>query len=147
MKLQLQPARDGALKAVQATLIMAKVIIPVTIAIVALDKLSLMGSVERVFGPLVHFLGLPGEAALVIMLGFFVGVYAAIGAIIALPLSAREITVLAVIILTSHSLPMEGAVLKFTGLSPLHSIATRVAVAVLFGFFVNILYGWWGGLN
>jgi hypothetical protein len=145
MKLQLQPARDGALKALKTTLTLAKIIIPVTMAVVALDQMNLMVVIAQWFNPLARLFGLPGEAALVLLLGFLVGIYAAIGAIVLLPLSTGDITVLAVMILTSHSLPMEGSVLNFTGLSPLKSTCIRLSAAMLFGFLVNIIYSWWGG--
>lgn len=145
MNHHLQPARDGAVKALQTTLLLAKIIIPVTLLVVALEQLKLMVRIAEWFNPLVRLFGLPGEAALALLLGFFVNIYAAIGVIIALPLSAREITVLAVMILTSHSLLMEGPVLKFTGLSPLLSITIRIAAAMVFGFLVNIIYSWFGG--
>lgn len=145
MNLSLQPARDGAYKALKTTLLLAKIVIPVTLVVVALEQLNLMVPIAEWFNPLVRLFGLPGEAALALLLGFFVNIYAAIGVIIVLPLSAREITVLAVMILTSHSLLMEGPVLKFTGLSPLLSIAIRITAALFFGFLVNIIYSWFGG--
>lgn len=145
MNLSLQPARDGAYKALKTTLLLAKIVIPVTLVVVALEQLNLMVPIAEWFNPLVRLFGLPGEAALALLLGFFVNIYAAIGVIIVLPLSAREITVLAVMILTSHSLLMEGPVLKFTGLSPLLSIAIRITAALFFGFLINIIYSWFGG--
>jgi len=99
MKLKLQPARDGALKALKTTLTLAKIIIPVTMAVVALDQLNLMVVIAQWFNPLARLFGLPGEAALVLLLGFLVGIYAALGAIVLLPLSTGDITVLAVMIL------------------------------------------------
>lgn len=145
MNLHLQLARDGALKALETTWLLAKIIIPVNVVVVALEQLNLMVPLAGWFNPLVRFFGLPGEAALALLLGFFVNIYAAIGVIIVLPLSVRELTVLAVMILTSHSLPMEGPVLKYAGLSPLQSTAIRITAAMLFGFLVNVTYSWLGG--
>ena len=145
MNLHMMLARDGAMKALKSTLLLAKIIIPVTFVVVALEQLEVMVTMAGWFSPLVRYFGLPGEAALALLLGFFVNIYAAIGVIIALPLSSREITVLAAMILTSHSLPMEGPVLKFTGLSPLKSISIRIAAALVFGFLINAVYGWMGG--
>ncbi len=145
MNLYLQPAREGAYKALKTTALLAKIVVPVTLVVVALEQLNLMVSIAEWFNPLVRFFGLPGEAALALLLGFFVNIYAAIGVIIVLPLSPREITVLAVMILTSHSLPMEGPILKVTGLSALLSITIRITTAMFFGFLVNLIYGWLGG--
>ncbi len=145
MNLHLQLARNGALKALNTTVLLAKIVIPVTLIVVTLEQLGLMIPLARWFSPMVRYWGLPGEAALALLLGFFVNIYAAIGVAAVLPLSTREITVMAIMILTSHSLAMEGPVLKFTGLSPLLSTLIRIAAALLFGLIINLIYGWLGG--
>ncbi len=136
----LEPARLGLLKTLSTTILMAKIIIPVTFLVVAMEKLELLNSMARFFSPFLKYLGLPGEASLPLLLGFFVNIYAAMGAILVLNLSPREMTVLAMIILTSHSLLMEAPVLGFTGISPTHSILLRLGAGLLFGFVLNLLY-------
>lgn len=83
--------------------------------------------------------GLPGEAALVLVLGNFVNLYAAIGAIVSLSLSLKEITVLAIMLSFCHSLPVETALAKKIGLSAVNVIAVRVGLAVLSGIAFNFL--------
>jgi hypothetical protein len=139
------PALSGIKKALQSTAVLAKIIIPVTFALVALDKLGWLIQLANLFGPFLRVLGLPGEAALPLFLGFFINIYAALGAIAVLSLSAREITVISLMILTCHSLLMESPVLNFTGLRPLTSIGLRMAGAFLFGFLLNLAYLVLGG--
>ena len=141
----LLPALEGTRKALKTTLLLAKIIIPVTFALVALEQLGLLVSVASVFGPMLKVFGLPGEAALPLLLGFFVNIYAAIGAIAVLTLSPREITVIAVMILTCHSLLMESPVLNFTGLRPVTSIFLRMGGGLIFGFLLNLAYLVLGG--
>lgn len=145
MSPNLEPARMGLVKTVQITLLLTKIVVPVTIAIVALEKLGLLGQLAHLFNPFFQVFGLPGEAALPVVLGSFMNIYASMGAIAALKLSTREVTVIALVILTSHSLFMEAPVLGFAGLSPLRSIVIRISGALFLGFVVNLVYIVFGG--
>ena len=142
----LEPARLGVRKTISTTILMAKIIIPVTVLVVALEKLELLQVLAFYFSPFLKFFGIPGEASLPLLLGFFVNIYAAMGAIVVLELSAREVTVLAIMILTSHSLLLEAPVLGFTGLSPVRSILLRLGAGFLFGYVLNLLYIITGGI-
>lgn len=135
----------GALKALKTTLLLAKIIVPVTLILVTLEKLGWLANLASVFGPMLKIFGLPGEAALPLLLGFFVNIYAAMGAIAVLTLSAREITVIAVMILTCHSLLMESPILNFTGLRPVTSVFLRMGGGLLFGFLLNLAFLVLGG--
>lgn len=136
----LLPAWKGTVKALRTALILAKIIIPVTFVLVTLDMMGWLVTVAGLFGPMLKIFGLPGEAALPLLLGFFVNIYASLGAIAVLSLSPREITVTALMILTCHSLLMESPILKFTGLRPVSSVFLRMAGAFLFGFLLNLVY-------
>lgn len=138
--LPFEPVRLGIRKTISTTILMAKIIIPVTVLVVALEKLELLKVLAHYFSPFLKVFGLPGEASLPLLLGFFINIYAAMGAIVVMDLSSREITVLAIMILTSHSLLMEAPVLGFTGLSPVRSILLRLGAGFLFGYVLNILY-------
>ena len=76
-----EPAREGLRKAVQTTLLLTKIIIPVTFVVVTLNRFGLSSQLAELLSPLLKVVGLPGEAALPLFLGFFVNIYAAIGAI------------------------------------------------------------------
>ncbi len=134
------PAVEAIKKTLRTLLKLSKIIIPVIFMMVVLEEFELLHPLAERFRPFMSYIGLPGEAALPILLGFFINIYAAVGAIGSLSLSPREITVLAVIILTSHSLLMESPVLKTTGFSPWQSLMFRIVSAFLFGFVVNITY-------
>ena len=129
----LAPAWKGTRKALKTAILLGKIIIPVTFVLVTLEKLGWLVAVAALFGPMLKIFGLPGEAALPLILGFFVNIYAAMGAIAVLSLSTREITVTAIMILTCHSLLMESPVLNFTGLRPITSVLIRMGGAFFFG--------------
>lgn len=135
-----EPARAGVKKTLQMAFLMARIVLPVTLLVVGMERLELLAPMARFFYPLLRYFGLPGEAALALLLGYLLNIYAAIGALSALTLSAREVTVIAVIILTTHSLPMESPVLSFTGLPTWITIPLRIAAGLVMGVIVNYLF-------
>ncbi len=141
----LQPAVNGARKGLQTTFRMSKIIFPVTFVLILLEKTGWLPAVAGVFRPFLGVVGLPGEAALPLFLGFISNIYAAMGAIAVLSLSPREITLIALIILTCHSLMMEGPVLKIAGLSPLVSVPLRLLSGLFFALLLNLIYLGLGG--
>jgi hypothetical protein len=60
--------------------------------------------------PAMKYFGLPGEAALAMILGNVVNLYAGLGAITALRISPQQLTVLSLMLLLSHSQLLESAV-------------------------------------
>lgn len=134
------PIIEATKKTLKTLLVLSKVVIPVVFLMAILSEFELLQPIAGRFGPFMRLLGLPGEAALPVLLGFFVNIYAAVSSIGSLSLSSREVTVVALIILTSHSLLMESPVLKTTGFSPWQSILFRMASAFFFGFALNAAY-------
>lgn len=59
-----EPAREGLRKAVQTTLLLTKIIIPVTFVVVTLNRFGLSSQLAELLSPLLKVVGLPGEAAL-----------------------------------------------------------------------------------
>ncbi|HZK25761.1 MAG TPA: nucleoside recognition domain-containing protein [Oscillospiraceae bacterium] len=135
-----KPARQGLRKALRTTLLLAKIIIPVTFVIVSLKRIGIIGQLADLLAPFLKILGLPGEAALPLFLGFFVNIYAAIGAISLLALTGWQITIIAVMILTCHSLLMETPVLKLSGVHPAAAVLIRFGSAMILGFALHLLY-------
>ena len=91
---------------------LARVIIPVFFCVTILKYTPILPWISDLMVPIMKMVGLPGEAALPLVLGYFLTIYAAIGALLPLGLSVQEITILSVMLLLAHSLPMEAAVAK-----------------------------------
>jgi len=136
----LLPFKTGFLRGCRTLFLLAKVMVPVIFVLVALEKLALLHYVAQFFEPFLGILGLPGEASVAVLLGFFINIYAAVGAISVLALSPAQITVLAFVILTSHSLLMESSVLKLTGLPYFKTMFLRILAALVFGALLNQLF-------
>ncbi|HBQ87635.1 MAG TPA: hypothetical protein DD811_14340 [Syntrophomonas sp.] len=88
---------------------------------------------------LMHLVGLPGEAALPLVMGYFLNIYAAIGALLPLGLTAKQISIMAAMLLMAHSLPMELAVNKKTGVKVKGLLLVRLVLSVTSGLLVNWL--------
>lgn len=135
----LDTLKRGLKSGIDVTWQLAKVMIPIYFIVTLLKHTPILGTIAQVFAPLMGFFGLPGEAALVLVLGNLVNLYAAIGAIVSLSLSLKEIAILAIMLSFCHSLPVETALAKKIGLSAISVIAVRMALAVLSGLAFNIL--------
>lgn len=106
-----------------------KVIIPVFAVVKLLEHTPVIGWIAKACGPLMEFLGLPGETALPMLTGMFLNFYAALGIIIALDLTAWQLTILAVMLTCCHELVLETAVIKKTGIRAWPVMILRLVTA------------------
>ena len=86
-------------------------------------------------------LGLPGDAAVPLVVGYVLNIYAAVGSMQALDLTAPQITVLAIAILIGHNLIVEGAVLHKAGMNGVAFGALRVVAGLAAAAVANLLMG------
>ncbi|HEX3033271.1 MAG TPA: nucleoside recognition domain-containing protein [Bacillota bacterium] len=133
--------KRGLQKGIGTTWVLSKVMVPVYLAVTILSQTPIMDWLARLAKPLMGLMGLPGEAATPMVIGNVLNIYAAIGALGAIHLSPREVTVLAIVLLISHSLLVETAVSKQTGIK----VTSLVLVRILGGLASGILLNWgWG---
>lgn len=118
---------------------LAKIVIPVYFTVTFLKYTPFLPWLSDIMSPVMHMVGLPGETALVLVFGLFLNIYAAIGAILPLALGIKEITILSAMILIAHSLPMETAISKKTGVKVLPLLALRIILAFGMGLFFNLI--------
>ncbi len=91
------------------------VTIPVSFGVLLLKVTGLMDIVAGLFEPVFSLFGLPGESALVFVTACLLNLYACIVVIETLDLPTQTVTILALMCLISHNLPVESAVQKKTG--------------------------------
>lgn len=131
--------KNGILKGIEITWQLARIVVPIYFLVTFLQHTPVIDNISSFFAPLMSFLGLPGKTAIVLVLGCLVNLYAAVGAIVSLSLTIREITILAIMLSFCHSLPVETAVSKKIGLPVTVVIGIRVMLAVVSGFVFNLL--------
>lgn len=105
--------------------------------ILVLRYLKILPWFSAAISPIFNHIGLPGEAALSYVTGYFVNVYAAIPVAIACNLDARSLTILGVMILCSHNMITETAVQKKTGSSAIRIVIIRTLSAFVLAFVLN----------
>jgi hypothetical protein len=133
--------RLGAISGLQTFWDLAKVMIPAYGITLALDKLGVIGWLAGAARPLMQALGLPGDAAVPLVVGYVLNIYAAVGSMQALELSARQVTVLAIAILIGHNLVVEGAVLHKAGMNGFAFGALRIVAGLAAAAVANLLMG------
>jgi len=131
--------KRGVKKGFETVWILSKVIIPIYLIVTILKHTPVLDYVAVVFRPLMQLVGLPGEAAIVLVLGGLINIYAAIGAMMSLALTTKQITILAVMISFAHNLLVETAVSTRVGVSAKLIVGFRILLAVVGGLIINII--------
>ncbi len=118
---------------------LVKITAGVSLVIFFLKYLKILPWFSQFISPVFNHLGLPGEAALPYVTGFFVNVYAAISVAVAFDFNVRALTILSVMILCSHNMVTETAVQKKTGSSAIRMLIIRTLSAFVIAFVLNKL--------
>lgn len=136
-------AKNSLNSAIKSSIIILKLIVPIYILADILFYYNLLEYVTFIFEPITSLLNLPTEAALAIVSGIFLNLYAAIAFAAPLGLSPHEWTILAVFLGICHSLIVETAIMKKLGISKIFSIALRLLAGLIVGFIVTLLPNSW----
>jgi spore maturation protein SpmB len=108
--------------------------------LVSLLKLTgILDLLGRITAPFMSLFGLPGEAALVLITGGLVNIYAAIAVAVNVPLTAKGMTVVAIMVLIAHNLIVETAVQSKSGSPASLMLLSRLVAAVLAGLFFSLV--------
>lgn len=131
--------RRGLLKGISTTWELGKVVVPVYILVTFLKYTTALDWIAAKCAPAVSYLGLPGEASLALVLGNVLNIYAAIGVMTTLSLTHKQVTILAVMLLLSHTIFIETAVSRRIGVNPWFVASTRLGLSVAAGLILNII--------
>lgn len=118
---------------------LAKAIIPVYFVITVLKHTPVLDWIAEFFEPAMAVFGLPGDASVPLVLGNVLNLYFAIAAIIPLDLTAKQLTIIATMLLLSHSLFIETAINKKTGIKVKGLLALRLGSAIFSGIILNLV--------
>lgn len=139
--MSLETLRVGFRNGWQTTWILGKVIFPVTLIVTLLSFTPLLDWVVRVCQPFMGWLGLPGEAAIPLVIANVLNLYAGIGAILSLELTVKEVFILAMMMSFSHNLFIETVVSSKVGVKASVVVLVRVGLAVLSAVIINLSWG------
>ena len=122
------------MRGARTALFLLRIILPLSFAVSLLDWVGLLAKIGRLLAPAMGAFGLPGEAALALVSGWLVGIYGGVAAMAIMPLGAAQATVLSLMLLTAHNLPVECAVQHKTGTPWWLSLTVRIATAAILGW-------------
>ncbi len=125
--------------ATRTVLTLLRIMAPVSFAVFLLKHAGGLNLLARGLAPVFSLFGMPGASALVFITGALLNIYAAIGVMDALGLSNRTMTILALMVLTAHNLPVECAVQRRTGSDPWRLLALRLSGAFFAAAALNAL--------
>ncbi|MBD3278123.1 MAG: hypothetical protein GF388_07480 [Candidatus Aegiribacteria sp.] len=124
--------------------VLFRIMVPVVIMVKILSELELIKYVAAAFQPLMRLVGLPGEMGLVwataVITNMYGGivVFATIGP--SLELSVAQTTVIACMILIAHSMPVETAIARKSGVRIRFMIPFRIVSALFMGLLLNWVF-------
>ena len=116
-----------------------RIIIPVSFIVTLLDFYGIIEWISAYTAPLFQLIGLQGNAAVVYFSSLFLPLYAPIAIIATLPLTLREITILALMCLITHNLPIECAVQRRSGTPFWQTLVIRLTFSILGGILLNLI--------
>lgn len=114
-----------------------KLTVGVSFAILFLKYFKILPWFSALISPVFNFLGLPGEAALAFVTGYFVNVYAAISVAVSFDFDVRALTILSTMVLCAHNMITETVVQKKTGSSAVRIVLSRTLSAFILAFVLN----------
>ena len=115
-----------------------KVMLPISLAVRVLQYVGVIDRLAGYLSPILSYIGLSGASAIVCLTSIFLPLYPTIAVMTTLTLTLREATILAVMCLVSHNLPVECSVAHKTG-SPFGKI---VAFRIFMSFASAIVLNW-----
>jgi Fe2+ transport system protein B len=110
---------------------MMKIIIPISLMTSILDWSGLMHRLDFLLKPLMGLFSLPPAAALPLVIGTLSSVYGGLAAMVAIPFSTPQMTLMAVFILMAHALIQEGIIQGKSGIHPLKATLVRIGAALV----------------
>ncbi|KUP05212.1 membrane protein [Bacillus coahuilensis p1.1.43] len=135
--------KKGLQVGLQTTWKLGRIIFPITLIVTLLHYTPLLTWVIKRIEPLMSVLGLPGDAAIPLVFGNFLNLYAAIGAILSFEFTVKEVFILAVMLSFCHNLLVESSVAAGIGLKIWVILLIRIGLAVISAILINLV--WSGG--
>jgi hypothetical protein len=125
-------------------LTLLKVMVPAIIIVKMLDMLGGTQWLAGMLAPFMQFVGLPEQLGLVwataILTNIFTAMVVFVDVTTALELSVAQVSVIGILMLLSHSVPIEGAVAKMVGVSWRLTITLKLGGGLLLAALVNWFY-------
>lgn len=135
----MQSLRSALLPTWKSASWLLKLMIPISLAVALLQHWGVLSWIAGYLNPLFSMLGLPGESAVLFISGAAAGTYAGVAAMMSVHLTLRQATIIGIMILICHALPMECTVNHKTGSNFLRMGLIRIFMAFVAAMYLNQL--------
>lgn len=135
--------KKGLMAGFKTAWTLSKVIFPITLIVTILQYTPVLPWVIDLIEPVMGILGLRGEAAIPLVLGNGLNLYAGIAGILSLDLTVKEVFTLAVMLSFSHNLFIETGVALRVGVKLWIVLVVRLGLAFMSALAIRFL--WNGG--
>jgi spore maturation protein SpmB len=132
--------KKGLKSGINISLKIAPFIIPLYIFVDFFKHTEIFIQIANFFKPTMKLMGLPGEAAIVLLSGFLINLYAAIGAMAPFSFTPKEITIIGLVLGIAHNLIIESFILSKSGVKAYITVLFRLIIAILTGIGVNAVW-------
>jgi spore maturation protein SpmB len=138
----IQEIKDLIKDAVGTTLTLLKIMIPVSIIVKILKETGVINVMGTALAPVMEVVGLPGDYGLVWATAMITNIYGGLVVFFSLvtesPLTVAQVTVLGVMILLAHTLPVEVGIAREAGVRVWFTLFLRISMAFVLG---GLLHG------
>lgn len=142
----------GAIRpSVRTSMWLLRLMLPISLTVQLLQYFGVIAWMAIWLNPIFSYLGLPGASAIAFLTAAGVTTYAGLAVMLSMTLTFRQATIIAIMALICHALPMESAVVKKVGSKPFRMALIRIAAAFLAAVYLNWVLpdmaGQFGGLQ
>lgn len=128
----------SAAPAIKTTSWLLKIMIPISFAVCLAQYYGVIAWCAQWLNPLFCHIGLPGASSIAFLTGATSTTYAALAVMMTMELTLRQATIIAIMVLICHALPLECTVNKKVGSKPFRMAFLRIAGALLAAVYLNI---------
>ncbi len=111
--------------------------LPISLIVTLMQHYGIISWLAQYLHPLFQHIGLPGASAIAFLTAASVTTYAGLAVMLSMTLTMRQATILAVMALICHALPLESAVVKKVGSNPWKMAVIRIVAAFLAALWLN----------
>lgn len=116
-----------------------KIMLPISFAVCLLQYYGVIAWCAQWLNPLFSHIGLPGASSIAFLTGATATTYAALAVMMSMELTLRQATIIAVMVLICHALPLECLVNKKVGSKPFRMGFLRILGALLAAAYLNLV--------
>lgn len=131
--------------------VLARIMIPITIAAELLSRLGVIEMVAPIFAPVMNLVGLPSELGLAWLTAMLVGIWGAVPLLFTLvpisSLSVADVTIFSSLVLFAHGLPVEQKIIQMAGPGMAVTTTLRILGGLLYAVLLHTVLEMTGWLS